>query len=290
MREHSSAGAEVAAPQGPAAHELATLSWEGVRALDPARVIAILPIGATEAHGPHLPLGTDDIIAAAMARAGATRLAARGYEPLILPTLSYTAAPFAAAFPGTISLAPATVTAILIDIARSLATHGIPVLALANAHLDPAHLAALHGAVAAAAAAASDDGGGPGGGAPLVVYPDITRRPWGSRLTAEFRSGACHAGQYETSIVLAERAELVDDEVRATLPAVSHSLVTAIRAGQSTFAEAGGPRAYFGDPAAASAAEGRRTVEVLGEILEEAVVAALVEVEAQVKAPGERGV
>lgn len=288
MREHSSAGAEVAAPQGPAAHELATLSWEGVRALDPARVIAILPIGATEAHGPHLPLGTDDIIAAAMARAGAARLAARGYEPLILPTLSYTAAPFAAAFPGTISLAPATVTAILIDIARSLATHGIPVLALANAHLDPAHLAALHGAVAAAAAAAaaSDDGGGPGGGAPLVVYPDITRRPWGSRLTAEFRSGACHAGQYETSIVLAERPELVDDEVRATLPAVSHSLVTAIRAGQSTFAEAGGPRAYFGDPAAASAAEGRRTVEVLGEILEEAVVAALVEV----KAPGERGV
>lgn len=288
MREHSSAGAEVAAPQGPAAHELATLSWEGVRALDPARVIAILPIGASEAHGPHLPLGTDDIIAAAMARAGAARLAARGYEPLILPTLSYTAAPFAAAFPGTISLAPATVTAILIDIARSLATHGIPVLALANAHLDPAHLAALHGAAAAAAAAAaaSDDGGGPGGGAPLVVYPDITRRPWGSRLTAEFRSGACHAGQYETSIVLAERPELVDDEVRATLPAVSHSLVTAIRAGQSTFAEAGGPRAYFGDPAAASAAEGRRTVEVLGEILEEAVVAALVEV----KAPGERGV
>lgn len=240
--------------------ELATLSWEAVRGLDLARVVAILPIGATEAHGPHLPLGTDDIIAEAMARAGAVRLAAHGYEPLILPTLSYTAAPFAAAFPGTISLSPATVTATLTDIARSLGAHGIPVLALANAHLDPAHLEALHGAVMAS---------------PLVVFPDITRRPWGSRLTAEFRSGACHAGQYETSIVLSERPELVDDEVRATLPPVPHSLVTAIREGQTGFAEAGGPRAYFGDPAGATADEGRETVEVLGEILAEAVLEAI---------------
>jgi creatinine amidohydrolase len=267
-----------------------------VRALDPARLIAILPIGATEAHGPHLPLGTDDIIAEAMARAGAARLAARGYEPLILPTLSYTAAPFAAAFPGTISLAPATVTALVTDIARSLAHHTIPVLALANAHLDPAHLESLHAAVAAirevvaAPPATAPEMPAPAPDAvaarttgpekdtdsfPLVVFPDLTQKPWGARLTAEFRSGACHAGQYETSIVLAERPDLVDVEVRRTLPAVPHSLVTAIRAGQRSFTEAGGPRAYFGDPAAASVEEGRRTVEVLGETLEEAVMTAL---------------
>lgn len=282
--------------------ELAALNWERVRALDPSRVVAVLPIGATEAHGPHLPLGTDDIIAEAMARAGAARLAARGYEPLILPTLSYTAAPFAAAFPGTISVSPATVTALVTDIARGLAAHGIRVLALANAHLDPAHLGALHAAVAAMARAATAGaeiaepatltehsaamvgaGGAAGatgaegdvGAPPIVVFPDITRRPWASRLTAEFRSGACHAGQYETSIILAERPALVDDEVRATLPSLPHSLVAAIRDGRRTFAEAGGPRAYFGDPAAASAEEGRRTVEVLGEILEEAVLEAI---------------
>lgn len=265
MAPPHAAMAALPGPEVPTPPQLAALSWERVRALDPARVIAILPIGATEAHGPHLPLGTDDIIAEAMASAGAARLAARGYQPLILPTLSYTAAPFASAFPGTISLSPATVALVLTDIARSLAHHGIPILVFANAHLDPAHLAALHGAVVAHA----------GGAAPLVVFPDITQRPWGSRLTAEFRSGACHAGRYETSIMLAQRPELVDDEVRATLPAVPHSLVTAIREGRSSFAEAGGPRAYFGDPAAASAEEGRRTVEVLGTILEEAVVAAL---------------
>jgi creatinine amidohydrolase len=265
MREHSSS-----------AHELAALSWERIRALDPARVVAILPVGATEAHGPHLPLGTDDVIAEAMARAGAVRLAALGYAPLILPTLSYTAAPFAAAFPGTISVSPATVTALVGDIARSLAGHGIRVLALANAHLDPAHLAALHAAVGAIAGAAGD-----GGAPPLVVFPDLTRRPWAPRLTAEFRSGACHAGQYETSMVLAERPDLVDNEVRTTLPALPHSLAAAIREGRGTFAEAGGPRAYFGDPAAASAEEGRRTIEVLGEILEGAVVEALAEAAAR---------
>jgi creatinine amidohydrolase len=267
-----------------------------VRALDPARLIAILPIGATEAHGPHLPLGTDNIIAEAMARAGAVRLEERGLKTLILPTLAYTAAPFAAAFPGTISISPATVTALVTDIARNLAHHAIPVLALANAHLDPAHLESLHAAVAAireavagppvtapemlaptpdAVAARTAGPERDTDSSPLVVFPDLTRKPWGARLTTEFRSGACHAGQYETSIVLAERPDLVDDEVRRTLPAVPHSLVTAIRAGQRSFVEAGGLRAYFGDPAAASAEEGRRTVEVLGETLEEAVMMAL---------------
>ena len=49
----------------------------------------------------------------------------------------------------------------------------------------------------------------------------------------------------------------------------------AIKRGKQTFTDAGGPRAYFGDPAAASAEEGRRTIEVLGGILEEAVLAEL---------------
>jgi creatinine amidohydrolase len=53
------------------------------------------------------------------------------------------------------------------------------------------------------------------------------------------------------------------------------SLSTAIRAGKATFAEAGGPRAYFGAPAEATADEGRATLEILGEILAEAVAEAL---------------
>ncbi len=244
---------------------LAEMTWTEVEALDRERAVAILPVGAVEAHGPHLPLATDRVIARAMAEAAARRLAARDLLPLLLPPLDYTAAPFAAAFPGTVSVRPETVAALVVDIGRALARHGFRVLALANAHLDPAHLSALHGA----AATLGEDG------QPRVAFPDLTRKPWAPRLGDEFRSGACHAGRYEGSIVLAAHPELVREEVRRALPANPASLSRAIREGKATFAAAGGPRAYFGDPAAASAEEGRGTVEILGAILEEAVLAAL---------------
>ena len=54
------------------------MTWEEARDAAGPGSVAILPVGAIEAHGPHLPLETDVIIAQAMARAGAERLAARG--------------------------------------------------------------------------------------------------------------------------------------------------------------------------------------------------------------------
>ncbi len=252
-----------------AARRWSELSWTEVRDLGKETatpVVAVLPVGAVEAHGPHLPLATDGVIAEAMAREGARRLERRGWTALVLPALDYTAAPFAAEFPGTVSLRPETVTAVVTDIARSLGRAGIGWLAIANAHLDPTHLASLRAAADAVAEA------GPAA-ALRVVFPDVTRKPWALWLTEEFRSGACHAGQYESSIVLAERPDLVRPG-REELPPNPVSLVPAIQAGKATFAEAGGPEAYFGDPAAASAAEGRETVAVLGRILEEAVLEA----------------
>src|SRR5881227_3853510 len=245
--------------------DFAHLTLEEVRDLDRTKAVTILPVGAVEAHGPHLPLATDVIIAETMARAAGARLAARGYDAILLPPLAYTAAAFAAGFPGTVSVQPATVTALLVDLAGSLARHGLRVLAVANAHLDPAHLSAVAAALAQ---------NGPETGA-RIVFPDVTRKPWATRLTEEFRSGACHAGQYESSIVLAARPELVRETVRRSLPANPRSLSGAIRAGQTNFEQAGGPRAYFGSPAEARADEGARTIEVLGAILEEAVLAEL---------------
>ena len=242
--------------------ELAQMTWQEVARLDRTRAVALLPVGAIEAHGPHLPLATDGIIAEAMARAAARRLLAHDLVPLLLPTLSYTAAPFAAAFPGTLSLRPETVTALLADLARSLSGAGLRCLAIANAHLDPTHLGSLHAGAQAAREAGL-----------TVAFPDLTRKPWASRLTAEFKSGACHAGQYEGSIVLAARPDLVRETVRRSLPPNPASLSAAIRAGKSTFAEAGGPEAYFGNPAAATREEGEETIEVLGGILEEAILA-----------------
>lgn len=245
--------------------ELGDLTFEDVRDMDRPRTVAVLPVGAIEAHGPHLPLATDTVIAGAMARVGAATLESRGWQALLLPPLPFTAAPFAAAFAGTLSVAPATVTALITDLAAELTRHGFAALAIANAHLDPTHLAAVR----AAAEQARESGHLP------VVFPELSRKPWALRLTEEFRTGACHAGRFEGSVVMAERPDLVREDVRVALPANPASLATAIRDGRTTFEAAGGTRAYFGWPAEATAEEGRATISVLGGILADAVVEAL---------------
>jgi creatinine amidohydrolase len=233
--------------------ELASATWEEVWKLDPPPSLAIVPVGALEAHGPHLPLDTDVIIAGAMARDGARILSEKGRTVLLLPPIAYTPAPFAAAFSGTVSVRPGTLKALVEDIAGSLPD---TLLVLANAHLDPAHVGVLREVAAAS---------------PRIVFPDITRRRLAERLTEEFRSGACHAGRYETSIVLAAAPERVRRKLMHGLDPVLHSLSDAVREGKETFREVGGDQAYFGDPAAATAEEGRATIGVLGRILAEAV-------------------
>lgn len=153
----------------------------------------------------------------------------------------------------------------MLDIGRAIAAQGVATLAVANAHFDPANLQAVRSAVEELR----------GEGDLRVVFPDVTRRRWADLLTDEFRSGACHAGRYEGSMVLATREDLVDEVVQAKLSPHPVSLSEAITAGARSFEELGGDQAYFGDPASATAEEGRQTVARLGAILEQAVVEAL---------------
>lgn len=245
------------------------------------RVVALLPTGAVEAHGPHLPLITDVVIARAAAEAALDGLCRLGLRPMLLPPIPYTPAPFAAGFPGTISVRPATFAALLEDVAAALERQGVAMLVVVNAHLDPAHLAAIR--EVAGARAAAQDAGRAAGRVPApdaarampVIHPDLTERRWASRLTAEFRSGACHAGRYETSVVMAAATDLVRDETRRGLPANPASLSVAIRDGAATFEEAGVGEAYCGEPAAATREEGDETVAVLGGIVVDAVAEVL---------------
>ncbi|MEO8500512.1 MAG: creatininase family protein, partial [Vicinamibacteria bacterium] len=188
----------------------------------------------------------------------------RGLGPAVIaPALQLTSAGFAAGFAGTVSLKPETVTAVLTDALLSLGRAGFARILLANSHLDPSHIASLHEAVRVARQTHGL----------AVTFPDITRKPWALRLTEEFKSGACHAGQFETSIVMAARPEMVRESIRVGLEPNPSSLALAIKAGKKTFEAAGGPDAYFGFPRAASIDEGRDTLGVLASILADAVKA-----------------
>lgn len=231
-----------------------------------AGAVVLLPVGSIEPHGPHLPLSTDVLIAEETARRAAERLEEAGRQTLVLPAIRYSTVEFSEGFPGAVGPSAVNAAASLADMLTSLlGDQGFRVVALVNAHLEPAHLAALRSAVKTAAERTRRN----------IVFPDFTRRALASRLTEEFRSGACHAGRYETSLVLAVRPDLVKDDVRATLPPIDTSLVDAIRDGSRTFLEAGLDRAYCGDPASASAEEGEETYEILSSIVAEAVLAEL---------------
>lgn len=235
----------------------AECTWEHIASLDPTRTVLVLPVGSTEPHGPHLPLSTDVIISEGMAERAALALRRQGFEAYLLPSILYSVTDFARGFAGAISLKFETACAVLVDVLTGAAECGFRYFAVANSHLEPEHVRSL----VEAFRRFQDATGIP------VAFPDKRRRRWAKTLTDEFLSGACHAGQYETSLVLARRPDLVCDDIRVGLPDVQISLSEAIMAGKSSFREAGSDRAYFGFPASASESEGAATYEKLAEML-----------------------
>ena len=238
--------------------ELARLTWEEAQTVLERGAVALLPTGATEPHGPHLPLDTDVVIAQTAAVRAATLLLAEGVRALVLPPLAYAVTEYASGFAGALSLPPATARALVRDVTLAATRAGFRGVVVCNAHLEPANLEALRGGVEDAVASGA-----------RATFPDVTRKPHALALGEEFKSGACHAGRYETSLVLAADPFLVRD-VATSLEPNPISLSRAIRDGKKTFLEAGGARAYFGDPAAASAAEGESLYDALAAIFADA--------------------
>jgi creatinine amidohydrolase len=239
----------------------ADCTWKEMEAFPRETGVLFLPVGSTEAHGPHLPLGTDVVISEAMAVGAATMLRERGAASLVLPAVAYSVTDFAGSFAGSLSVRFETARELIADVCRAALGQGFRRLCVANSHLEPRHVDSINAALEAVKAETGV----------AVAFPDKRRRRWATALTEEFVSGACHAGQYESSIVMAVRPELVDDEIRRALPDVEISLSDAIRAGKSSFREIGGDEAYFGRPAGATAEEGRATLERLARMLVTAV-------------------
>jgi creatinine amidohydrolase len=90
-------------------------------------------------------------------------------------------------------------------------------------------------------------------------------------LTDEFKKGACHAGSYETSLVLASRSSLVR-EIRKELKPNPVNLAVLMKQGTKTFKQAGAQDAYFGDPASATVSEGEGTYQILTKMVVETVL------------------
>ena len=99
----------------------------------PETTIAVLPLGATEQHGPHLPLSVDTDLTDAVTRR-ALQCLTRGQHVLVLPTLTITKSNEHSRRPGTLALSAETLLAVLRDIGASVANAGVTRLVLFNGH------------------------------------------------------------------------------------------------------------------------------------------------------------
>ena len=195
-------------PERPAhagATDLAALAWPELASSLAHGATAVVPLGATEQHGPHLPFATDTWIADALA----ARLCARVPGAVALPALAFGCSSEHADFPGTLSLRAGTLAEVLADLVASLARHGFARLFLFSAHGGNAGplRAALPRLRETAAAAARARGGAP---PRLIAHTDLTG------LTAALHRAAAedgiapeiaghHAGEIEASLLLALR-------------------------------------------------------------------------------------
>jgi mycofactocin system creatininase family protein len=189
------------------------------------RPLVVVPLGAVEQHGPHLPLATDTVVAATVAESAVPSLAGA----LLAPALAYGASGEHEGFPGTVSIGTAALTALLVEYGRS-AGRWAGRLLVVNGH--GGNLDALRTAV------------------PLLRTEgrDVAWFPCGTP------GGDAHAGRTETSLML----HVEPAGVRTALAAAGET--TPIRELLPRLRAEGvrgvSPNGVLGDPAGASAAEG----------------------------------
>jgi len=225
-------------------YELDSRSFERRLAQNP---LVIVPVGALEAHGPHLPLGADQIQAEATAAALAERV-----DALVAPTIAYGSAPGARRFPGTVSLSMAQLEQHAAGVLSELGRTGVRRILVLSGHAERGHMAALR--------EAADDAMRAHPGVRVAVLSDYD-------FVYELRGKESpatdgHAGLLETSRVLA----LAPETVGAERPVVENR--------RSPFLPGPGsvtewPESVMGDTRPASADLGRRVqAHVLDRLVE----------------------
>ncbi len=207
-------------------------TWPEVAVAHPVLVVAV---GSCEQHGPHLPLGTDSVIAAAVAERLVAGLEAADRPAVLAPIISIGASGEHAGFPGTLSFGSAVMEEMVVELVRSADHFGAVVIV--NGHGgNTAALAAAGECLAAE-------------GRRLVVIP------------CAFNRGDAHAGRTETSVMLAlapdlVRIDLAEPGAVEGWPALRDRVLAGGVASVS-------PNGVLGDPTGATAAEGRGLLDDL---------------------------
>ena len=245
--------------------ELAKIPFPEVKRLaEGGRALTILPVGVVEEHGAHLPLGMDSFAAEVYAASAAAHLEEAGYEVVIAPTINYGVARAAIDFPGTLSLEPETLRAMIVEIGRSLARHGLDRLVILNGHRDLHHMKALDEAktilVEEKTAQVLCVG--------FVSDPEMTQACYREGVRQFYQSPRPdregHGGESETSVALNSFSQLVKKEIIGELDPNFDYDVEAFRNETKDYGSISGGRGYFGWPQAATAETGKQLVAVRG--------------------------
>jgi len=182
-------------------------SWKEIDALDRDQTLLIIPTGAIEQHGPHLPVDTDIFNAHAIAKA----LAAKVVSPrtLVLPPIWWGTSPHHLGFPGTLSLRNETFFQIIRDVVSSLKPHGFYRFLIINGHGGNA------GIITATISQLSED---LGISIPAYSYWQSIRDTL-VKVGESPIGGMGHACEMETSLALHLRPESVDlKALRSVIP------------------------------------------------------------------------
>jgi creatinine amidohydrolase len=253
----------------PALRRWADLCTTDFQALNPGRTVAVLPVAAIEQHGPHLPLSVDaDLVEGVLAAAGPHLPAS--CPAYLLPTQSVGLSPEHQRFPGTLTLRPETVIRLWTEIGESVARAGVRKLLIFNSHGGHAGIMDV---VARDLRTRLD----------LLVYSaswfnlpllDEQGQDLNARFSAAEHRFGIHAGQVETSMMLALRPETVRMERAQHFASTSqqraetYSILGNGRSAKLAWQmQDYHPQGAVGNAAAADAATGRKLVEAAGRSL-----------------------
>ena len=241
---------------GQAVRDWTDLTTTDFAALDPDRTVAVLPVAATEQHGPHLPLSTDTDIAQAVLD-GARERVFDDVPVLVLPMMPVGYSIEHAAFAGTLSIGADTLTRVLIDLADGVWRAGVRKLVIVNAHGGQPQVLDIASREVRAAR-------------PMLVVAANVYRFWrdADPFPDQERAHGIHAGAVETSIMLHLDPDRVRSEAVGQFPSLSERLAedneylnafgTVCFGWQSQDLNASGA---VGDAALASAAIGAALIE-----------------------------